>query len=322
MPEIKLPPIKESTEDFDKLEARILELFKKEIYFPLMKELNLSNNTLQNSLEDLLKAIASGRVVFSQGEFSGKFSAQITKELRALGAKWDNKNKSFKLLAKNLPSEIRMAISVSDLKLKATFQKIDHKLAQMVPEKIAEKLQAEKLFDTTLFKTDKKLEETIKGITVSPKLTPDRRARIAREYTENMRLYIKDFTEKEIVKLRKRVQESALKGGRHEELVDEIQSSFSVSRNKAKFLARQETSLLMTKFKQDRYEDAGVNYYIWKTVAGSKNHPVRPWHKALENKKFKWSDPPITTKPGEPIRKNNPGQDYNCRCYAIPVVNF
>jgi SPP1 gp7 family putative phage head morphogenesis protein len=95
-----------------------------------------------------------------------------------------------------------------------------------------------------------------------------------------------------------------------------------VSANKAKFLARQETSLMTTKLKETRYREAGVNEYKWKTVAGSKLHPVRPSHKILEGRIFRWDDPPITTPPGEAVRRNNPGQDYNCRCFAQPIVRF
>lgn len=325
MPEIRLTPIKESTEDFDELETLLLKFFKEEIYFPLLIDLKLpktNKDILLNSLENLVSAIRAGTITFSKGSFSGKFSAKITNELRSIGAKWDQKSGTFKLLAKNLPPDIRMAVSLSEMKMKMVFEKLSRTLSGFVPEKIAGRFDSTKIFDRTLFKTDRRFQESVKKLTIPPQLTPERRGRIAEEYTENMRLYIKDFTEKEIVKLRKSVQESAFKGLRQDELVKQIQSSFDVTRNKAKFLARQETALLMTKFKQDRYEDAGVHEYIWKCVAGSKNHPVRPWHKALENKKFRWDNPPITTKPGEAVKRNNPGQDYNCRCYAVPVVKF
>ena len=53
------------------------------------------------------------------------------------------------------------------------------------------------------------------------------------------------------------------------------------------------------------------------TVVGSPNHPVREMHKALAGKVFSWDDPPITNEKGD---RNNPGQDYGCRCYARPIV--
>ncbi len=108
-------------------------------------------------------------------------------------------------------------------------------------------------------------------------------------------------------------------GYRYETLVAEIQKSYGISQRKAKFLARQETSLLMSKFKQVRYQEAGSNEYIWDCVAGSSAHPVRHFHLLNRGKIFRWDT-------GAPINANgdrkNPGQDYNCRCFAKPIIRF
>lgn len=317
-----LKPIKESTEEYDKAERAILELLRKEIYIPIMRELSAPQNQLQNSIEDLKDAILKGRISFNQGKFSGRFNSRTSQELKLLGAKWDRKTSTYKIRLSKLPAEIQHTISASESKMLAKFAGIDRKLAQMIPEKIADKIKVSKFFDTALWKVEKEFQSSIRNITVSPKLTADQAARIAGEWQNNMKIWIKDFSEKEIEKLRKDVKKSALAGNRYESMVDKIQKSYGVSANKAKFLARQETSLMMTKFKQTRYEAAGVNEYIWGCVAGSPNHPVRPAHKALEGKTFRWDNPPITTAPDEAARRNNPGQDYNCRCFAKPVVRF
>ncbi len=287
-----------------------------------MSELGAPKNILQNAIEDLTYAIGSGRITFYRGVFSGKFNSRITKELRKLGAKFDRKTGTFRLPSSELPETVRGAISASESRFNEKLAGIDRKLSQMLPEKIAEKLQISKFFDSALWKVEKDFQASIRKITVGPNLTKEQAKRIADEWQQNMKIYIKDFTEKEIQKLRKDVQSSVFTGNRYESIISKIQKSYGVSSNKAKFLARQETSLLMTKFKQTRYEDAGVREYIWRTVAGSKNHPVRASHKILEGKKFRWDDPPITTAADEPIRRNNPGQDYNCRCFAQPIVRF
>jgi SPP1 gp7 family putative phage head morphogenesis protein len=321
--EIVLAPIRETTEDYDKLEKKLKELFRKEIYYPLLKELGLNQVTLANAKEDPLQlALRLGRVTFSRGVFSGKFNAGISKRLKELGAKWDRKTETFRVYERDLPYEIRGAIQASEVRFKEKIAGIDEKLAKMLPEEIADKLKVEKVFDTSLWKVDREVKHSLESITVSAQLTPEQRAKIAREWQDNMKLWVQDFTKSEIVKLRKDVQKSTLAGNRYGSLLEKIQDSYDVSQNKAKFLARQETSLLMAKFKEVRYSDAGVKEYYWGCVAGSKKHPVRPWHKALEGKKFSWDNPPITTKPGESVRRNNPGQDYNCRCFAKPVVSF
>ena len=188
-----------------------------------------------------------------------------------------------------------------------------------MPANFADNFKIEKFFDTQIFKTDVKINKTLEGITVAPKLTKDERNTIAKAYTKNLDKYIKDFSEKEIVELRSKIEKNVLEGGRYESMVDIIEKSYGVSKRKAKFLARQETGLMMSEFKKVRYLDAGVKEYIWTCAAGSPKHPVRPMHKALDGKKFSWNNPPITDEKGN---RNNPGEDFNCRCYAIPVVKF
>lgn len=319
---LELQPIKESTEDYEALEREIKKHFKREIYYPLLRELHASQATIQNSKDDLLEAIRSGRITFHIKAFFGKFSSAISRELKKLGATWDRVQKAWKISTNSLPIEIKAAIASSDDKIKEIASKIDKTLAKISPEEIANKISVRHIFDRLLKKTDREFHETVRDIVVPPQLTEPARARIVSEWQNNMQLWIKDFTEKEISKLRSEFQTSAFKGNRRESMIQVLQDSYDVSTNKAKFLARQETSLLMSKFKQVRYNDAGISEYRWGCVAGSKNHPVRSWHRALEGKIFRWDNPPITSKPGEPVRRNNPGEDFFCRCFARPIVRF
>jgi SPP1 gp7 family putative phage head morphogenesis protein len=198
-------------------------------------------------------------------------------------------------------------------------KKLDSRLQQMLPEKIADRLQATELFDKTIYRVNGDVEETVRGLTVLPQLTEDARKKIAEAYNDNMKLYIKEWAEKEIKELRAKVQSRVYAGGRHESMVKMIQKSYGVGQNKAKFLARQETSILMAKFKEARYTDLGIQEYEWNTVVGSAKHPVRPMHKALKGKIFRWDNPPIVNEKGE---RKNPGEDYGCRCFARPIVKF
>lgn len=58
--------------------------------------------------------------------------------------------------------------------------------------------------------------------------------------------------------------------------------------------------------------DAGVDTYEWVT---RKDDRVREWHRNLEGQIFSFDDPP-EMESGEHC---NPGEDYNCRCVAVPV---
>lgn len=319
---VELKPIKETASDFDELEKRIKELFKREIYFPLLAELQEPKDLIENSSDVLVKAIRSGRLTFSRGEFFGRSNAATSKELRSLGAVWDRKHSTWRILLSSLPPEVADAIRASESVFQTKLGRIDAKLAKILPEEISGKLKASDLFDRALWRTEKAFEASVKGIALAPEISRGQRKRIADEWQKNMQLWIQDFTKTEILELRSNIKKATFKGVRYGAAIRAIQDSYGVSSSKAKFLARQETSLLMAKYKQTRYKDAGVTAYIWGCVSGSKLHPVRPAHKKLEGKRFSWDTPPITSEPGQAVRRNNPGQDYNCRCFARPIVRF
>lgn len=319
MKQIIIEPIPEKLSDYDDIEARILEIWKKEIYIPLLKSIGQTSKTLKNSMDDFLEAIRSGRIWFYRGQFKGRFSSNTSKELKRLGAKWDRRQGLFKIPYSSLTPEIRNAISVSEARFNQTLQKIDKKLGDILPEEIASKMKLEDLFDKTIYKTQKKFEDSVKGISVAPQLTEQARMHLAFEYTQNLNLYIKEFTQKETLKLREEISKKVLGGSRYESMIGSIQRSYQVSQNKAKFLARQETSILMSKFKEARYRDIGSKKYIWKCVVGSPNHPVRPMHKIHNQKEFFWDSPPIVNEKGD---RKNPGEDYGCRCTARPIITF
>lgn len=321
---IILPPIKETTDEYIGIERQIKKAFLDVLYKPLLKIVNPKDPTKLLNAEDspVQKALKSGDITFHAGAFAGKFSSQTSRQLRKLGAVWDKDKQMFKILKADLPKEIQDTIAVSANAFNETLLKVEKELAKVLPEDIAERVHSQKIFDDTLWKVDKKIGSTLKSISVLPKLSKESVKRISEEWQENMDLYIKKFAEEQIVDLRKNVLKHTMQGGRYEDLVGSIQSSYGVTERKAHFLARQETSLMTAKFKETRYQEAGVDEYIWGCVAGSAKHPVRPAHKALQGKTFRWDEPPITTEPSEPVRRNNPGQDYNCRCFAKPIVRF
>lgn len=335
---IELKPIKESTSDYEEIEKKIKILFKKEIYFPLLALLKTPRTALKNSLNDLAFEIQQGNVVYSDGRFSGKFNASLSKDLRALGAKWDRATSSYKVTQSDLPPEINMAISTSRVRYEEKMAEIDNKLSRILPEDVAANLKISSQFDSVLWKVEKEFKKNVEHITIAPQLSDEQREKVAKEWENNIQLYIQKFTEEQIVSLRKMVQENAFKGIRREALHTPIQeillginSNWKNVQSKAKFLARQETNLLMAKYKETKYVAAGVKQYKWGCVKmphqSSPNAPylpgeVRYGHGVLEGKIFSWDDPPITTAPGQSQRRNNPGQDYNCRCFAIPIVRF
>jgi len=130
-----------------------------------------------------------------------------------------------------------------------------------------------------------------------------------------LQLYINGWSEQAILRLREKVAVNTFQGYRASALVDMIESENEVSHRKAVFLAKQETSLLVSKYRQERYEDIGVTHYKWST---SRDSRTRHDHKILDQKIFRFDDPPIVDQATG--RRGNPGTDYGCRCIAIPIL--
>lgn len=318
-----LASIRDVKDYYFQIEARIKRAFIVSIYQPIIKDLGVPDKTIKNAKGDgLREAIRSGRVMFNWGRFTGKFDAATSREMKALGAVWHKRTASFHILKQDLPADVRAVIDASHSQFVRKMRRIDERLAQISPAEIAGQIKLSDLFDATLWKVDQNFRKIIKGITIAPKLTAEQRRRIADEWQDNMELWIKDFAAEEIQRLRKSVSKNVFAGARYEKMISTIQKSYGVSERKAKFLAQRETKLLVSKFNEVRFQSAGIDEYMWGCVAGTAKHPVRPAHKKLEGKIFAWDNPPITSEPGQPVRRNNPGLDYKCRCFAKPVVRF
>lgn len=96
---------------------------------------------------------------------------------------------------------------------------------------------------------------------------------------------------------------------RVETLAKEIRRQcIDVSVSRAELIARDQVLTLNAQITKQRQTNAGVERYVWTT---SNDERVREEHQELEGKTFSWDDPPG---PG------HPGEDYQCRCVAFPVL--
>lgn len=323
----ELRPLIDSTKDYAGIEAAILKALKEAIYLPLIKELGVSAKRIENASRALADAILSGELHYEGQGFSGRLKAATSRELKRLGARWDKKQGRFLIPLNELPPDVLKAMRAAEEATKQAAAQLVKRLDAATPEKLGQIPKLPALFEAAIWKTEKNFQANVKGITVAPKLDQAQATRLAREWTDNAELYIRDFMAKETKELRDRIAQAAVKGVRYEQLVEEIQKSYGVTKRKATFLARQETSLLMAKFKQVRYEAAGVTKYKWTCVkmphdkAPAEHVPgnVRYYHGILDGEIHEWNNPPIVDGKGN---RKNPGQDYNCRCYPIPVVEF
>ena len=127
---------------------------------------------------------------------------------------------------------------------------------------------------------------------------------------------IKTIPKQSLDKMRSIVLEGYMAGESTTSIVKKIQKEYSTDRRHAQLLARDQIAKLNGQITQKQQEDAGVEEYIW---SDSGDGRVRPGHKRLNGKRFRWDDPPVVDQKSG--RRCHPGEDYECRCVALPVFN-
>lgn len=99
-------------------------------------------------------------------------------------------------------------------------------------------------------------------------------------------------------------------------IIKEMQEQFGMDRRRAEFIAVDQTSKLHAQITKCQQTEAGVEEYIWSTCL---DHSVRSRHRELHGQRFRWDDPPLVDAKNN--RHCHPGEDYRCRCVALPVFN-
>ncbi len=308
--------------DFDSYSApiakAIYQMLFQEIFAPLFEILESSDSRENASTTALKQALTSGRLQYVDGFFIGSLTSKISKDLRGIGATFNKLKKAYKLDRSHLPPDLLAAISDANLIAKAKLKKVDDFLRAIEGRKL-QLPELDPFFGNTITGLNKQFKSTTRKLTgkeLEIPLAPRFAEQLKEAYVENLDLYINKWQEEQVLRLRQAVSKNVQQGFRAEKLIEQIQTEKGVSYNKAKFLAKQETSLMVSKYRQIRYEEVGVRKYIWST---SHDARVRHDHRLLQGKIFRFDQPPVTDL--HTMARNNPGEDYGCRCVAIPVLS-
>lgn len=141
--------------------------------------------------------------------------------------------------------------------------------------------------------------------------------RLLEEWTENSVSLIKSIPENSLSEMRELVLQGYRNGKPTTAIVKDIQHIYKKDKRHAQFVAQDQIAKLNSSITKFQQEDAGVSEYIWSTSGDGR---VRKSHAVLDGKRFKWSEPPIVDKKSG--RRCHPGEDYRCRCVALPVFDF
>jgi SPP1 gp7 family putative phage head morphogenesis protein len=315
-----LPPQYLRDRDFEPIESEIVSFLRLAVFDRLLSIIQQelwkpSDLSLQNANENLVaRALASGRIQYAGGVFSGRPSAAISTGLRSAGAKFNKTRKAYTLDEKDAPSWLLAAASDFQARSQRAHDRIIEQLGKIQDNlaiEIGGAINADKVVDSV----ERGWRNSARSLEVMPELSGKAREQMATTLSDNVELSVKGFTNEMVDEMREAVDKNAREGCRFDTLTDIIQMRYGLSERRAKFLARQETGLFMAEFRRRMFEDVGLRHYIWDS---SRDARVRPDHRRLDGKMFAYSDPPIIDLASG--RRGNPGQDFNCRCVDRPVV--
>lgn len=314
MLETFLKPIK-SKEEYSKEVEKLLEsLFYYDLYKPIYDIIQGKDVREQAKSDPLITAIKSGKIFYADGYMFGSFSASTSKRLKELGGRFNKTRKGFDIPLQKLSPEIRSAIADKKHKQEEIIKKIDDhitKVKEKVPT-IEFKPYTQKVLQDLHVQFKKVTPESLQ---IPFEINDHTRKRLEELYEEDLNNTIKGWHEEAIERLRKKVEQNVAAGFRADKLISAVQQEHETTKKKARVIAKQESSLLVSKYRQVRYEEAGVTSYRW---SSSQDERVRKDHRDLNNRIFKWNDPPIVDKATG--RRAHPGEDYGCRCVALPVI--
>lgn len=338
MRRVELAPVLHKDEYSAEVERPILEYFRETIYGPLLAMLkeagidpknkdqgtqgNFNAKRIENARgSPVANALEDGRLWYANGTFTGKFNAAISQQLRQMGATFDVGRKVFTLAESALPNDVKSAVVASTSRSTKLHDQMALTLDEMQRNaKIAKLgLDVTRSADRITADLQKQFVRSVTGVeslTAPAEITPQIAREMAKSLDFNLDLYIKDFVLEQIPELRQRVQQNLFAGGRADRLAKIVEASYGVSKRKAAFLAENETSLAVSKFRELRYKEIGSQNYRWATSHDSR---VRHEHRLLDGKIYSWDAPPPSGVNGE---FQNPGVPIRCRCRAIPILVF
>ncbi len=305
----------------------------------LLDDSNLKLNASDPDSE-LIKAIKSGKITYVNGTFSGSFNVRIVKELKTF-ATYNKRTKTWH----GIPHHSVVSVaSLEQSKSKVLTEKILSSLEDL-PNRVEGtiddiSINIEPVAEKIIKQTNSDLR--MAGITLddSDVVSKD----VYETYRNNQKINIKNFTDEQSKSLIDLIRSQATTGYNRDALIQMVKDQFSVTQSKARFLARQETSLFVSSLRNERFSSAGVNVAIWSSSQDSRvvgkpggKFPIPSVdhgnHFNMNGKYVSVSDPTIYAETLDDVKaglwkskstiggdNKHAGESFNCRCVYRPVI--
>jgi len=341
MIEVRQPVVKDTI--FEELEKNLNDIFFKILWEPILSvlkkyELDTKiDNALTTGEVAIINGMKANKIFMKRNKesvtFTGKFDAQMSKEFKKMGGEYNRKKKSWNVPYKNLPQQINATQGQIDVQN----EQMQREMIKAMPslDQIKELVeQNDEWIEENMHKAIEEMNSDWKTasrkLAVMPDFTDEQVIDMAHEYALNLKRNVVGFSDVQVFKLREMMEESISTGARADTLVKDLQAKFSISENKAKFLAKQETRLLTTQYLHERASVAGCKKFRWSTSHDSR---VREQHRKYDGKIFEvmeagnLGNPDSSKVPSGVLNivcksqdgdiTELPGQPFGCRCRAI-----
>ncbi|OXS74906.1 hypothetical protein B1B04_08435 [Lysinibacillus sp. KCTC 33748] len=125
--------------------------------------------------------------------------------------------------------------------------------------------------------------------------------------------YVKNIKDDYLSEIENVVRDGVKEGRTAKQIRKQLVERVGVAESRAQFIAVDQTGSILGQMTAERHQQIGIDKFKWLT---SQDERVRDSHKALSNEVFSYDDPPTAN--GRVVL---PGEDYRCRCVAIPVFD-
>ena len=253
------------------------------------------------------KALLEGTLILIGSNIRGTINAEISKELREMGAVFQSSFGGWHLAITKIPVHIQDAARRAQ-ETRSTWM---HMLQTAIPNlaQPALVLGALGFAYRHLFREVTKSVEATTGIglfSIPPTEPPQ-------EFYSTVETAFTNFADAERGRLATLTLQAHDEGWPTEKLAKFLSGRSTLSEDRALRIARQAMSFAATEIKAKAYIESGLPKYRWMTKHDER---VRDSHAVLDGRVFDWADPPVVNALGE---RRHPGQDFNCRCLAYPV---
>lgn len=308
------------------VERKLIKELWDMVYKPMFKIVKMK---ALNSSDIILDAIKSNKIYYDGNGFKAvkKFSNRVSKKLIELGAIYNRYEKKYIISLEKLPDYMALEITESikraneQLKqLNEYLQYVEMNTNQIVEEMIFDSEVGDILDDTqkklniNVLELDLPMEERksiLKNVNSRFKLSEKE---IEKNYTANLQHYTKKWLIEKVPEFREKIQKAVLEGAREDEVKNILIKEYGIMERKAKFLAQNETSIMIAQLKKAEYSSMGFKEFVWNTILDSKE---RPDHRKLNGKICRFDNPPVIDE--RTGQRGLPGETYNCRCGLTPI---